>query len=64
MAKKKETFSFDAAYEEVQQIVKSIQESESIDGIEQKITRANELIATCKEKLRSLEQLTQQTSEE
>ncbi len=62
MAKKKEaTFSFDTAYQELEEILASLQSDDSLDGIEAKIKKAKELIVACKNKLRDLDTLVDET---
>ncbi len=62
MAKKKEaTFSFDTAYQELEEILASLQSDDSLDGIESKIKKAKELIVACKNKLRDLDTLVDET---
>ena len=62
MAKKKEAaFSFDNAYQELEEILSSLQADDSLDGIETKIKKAKELIIACKTKLRDLDTLVDET---
>jgi exodeoxyribonuclease VII small subunit len=54
MEKKK---TYEAAYEELQEIVKEIEEgSISVDDLSEKVKRAGELIRFCKDKLFKTEQ--------
>jgi exodeoxyribonuclease VII small subunit len=56
MAKKKETLSYDAAFKELQTIMAHLQSDEtSIDMLIAYVSRSNELINICKERLRSVE---------
>lgn len=53
---KKATLTYETAYTELSKIVKDIeQENVPLDELAQKITRANELIDFCKERLRLTE---------
>lgn len=62
MAKKKATeFSFDTAYQELEQILESLQSDNSLDGLEVKIKKARDLILSCKTKLRELDTLVEDT---
>lgn len=52
MAKK--TMSYESAYEELQEILTALEEGEiGIDALSDKVKRASELLAFCKEKLRN-----------
>jgi len=54
MAKKK---GFDQAYEELQDIVASLQEEDAgIDSLSSKMKRAKELVEFCRDKLREVEE--------
>jgi len=54
MAKKQ---SFDKAFEELQQIVDSLQEEDSgIDELSSKLKKAKALVGFCKDKLREVEE--------
>ena len=54
---KEKSFSYDAALEELQQIVQRLQsDSVGIDGLNEKVERAAELIRLCKQKLRETEE--------
>ena len=56
MSKKKETFSYDAAMQEIQNIVAELQnDSVGVDALAEKVQRASELIKLCREKLRQTE---------
>ena len=57
MAKKKDTgFSYDGAMKELQLIAGQLQgDAISIDDLAEKVSRATELIALCREKLRQTE---------
>ena len=55
MANKKE--GFDQAYEELQEIVASLQDDETgIDSLSSKMKRAKELVEFCRDKLREVEE--------
>ena len=56
MSKKKQTFSYDAAMQEIQNIVAELQnDSVGVDALAEKVQRASELIKLCREKLRQTE---------
>lgn len=62
MARKtKNTFSFDTAYQELEQILESLQSDQSLDGLEAKIIQAKDLILACKSKLRELDNIVEKT---
>lgn len=62
MAKKtKKAFSFDTAYEELENILESLQSDQSLDGLEAKIIQAKDLILACKSKLRELDTIVEET---
>lgn len=53
---KQTELTYEAAYNELQQIVSDIESGEiSVDALSEKVKRAAELIAFCKEKLTSTE---------
>jgi len=55
MANKKK--GFDQAYEELQEIVASLQDDETgIDSLSSKMKRAKELVEFCRDKLREVEE--------
>jgi len=55
MANKKK--GFDQAYEELQEIVASLQDDETgIDSLSSKMKRAKELVELCRDKLREVEE--------
>ncbi|MGA0256939.1 MAG: exodeoxyribonuclease VII small subunit [Saprospiraceae bacterium] len=55
MANKKR--GFDQAYEELQEIVASLQDDETgIDSLSSKMKRAKELVEFCRDKLREVEE--------
>jgi exodeoxyribonuclease VII small subunit len=58
MSKKKtEGFSYDAAIIELQKIVAELQnDAIGIDDLSEKVSRASELIRSCREKLRQTEE--------
>jgi exodeoxyribonuclease VII small subunit len=50
------SFSYDAAMEELQNIVQALQEEKiSIDQLAEKVQRAQQLVVQCREQLRSIE---------
>jgi exodeoxyribonuclease VII small subunit len=54
---KKQQLNYESAYKELSEIVKDIeQENVQLDELSKKISRANELITFCKEKLRLTEE--------
>ena len=56
MSKKKSDFSYDAAMQEIQNIVAELQsENVGVDALAEKVQRASELIKMCREKLRQTE---------
>ena len=56
MSKKKSDFSYDAAMQEIQNIVAELQnESVGVDALAEKVRRAADLIKQCREKLRQTE---------
>lgn len=56
MSKKKTDFSYDAAMQEIQNIVAELQnDSVGVDALAEKVRRASELIKLCREKLRQTE---------
>lgn len=56
MSKKKSDFSYDAAMQEIQNIVAELQsENVGVDALAEKVRRASELIKLCREKLRQTE---------
>ncbi len=56
MSKKKSDFSYDAAMQEIQNIVAELQnENVGVDALAEKVHRASELIKMCREKLRQTE---------
>lgn len=55
MAKAKQQFNFDEAYQELESILEEIQSNDSINGLEAKVSRASELLEACKTKLRTIE---------
>ena len=56
MSKKKLDFSYDAAMQEIQNIVAELQnESVGVDALAEKVRRAADLIKQCREKLRQTE---------
>lgn len=56
MSKKKTDFSYDAAMQEIQNIVAELQnESVGVDALAEKVSRASDLIKLCREKLRQTE---------
>ena len=56
MSKKKDAFSYDAAMQEIQNIVAELQnDSVGVDALAEKVQRASELIRLCREKLRQTE---------
>ena len=56
MSKKKPDFSYDAAMQEIQNIVAELQnESVGVDALAEKVRRAADLIKQCREKLRQTE---------
>ncbi len=56
MSKKKSDFSYDAAMQEIQNIVAELQnENVGVDALAEKVRRASELIKMCREKLRQTE---------
>jgi exodeoxyribonuclease VII small subunit len=56
MSKKKTDFSYDAAMQEIQNIVAELQnDSVGVDALAEKVSRASELIKQCREKLRQTE---------
>ncbi len=56
MSKKKSDFSYDAAMQEIQNIVAELQsENVGVDALAEKVQRASELIKLCREKLRQTE---------
>ena len=56
MSKKKSDFSYDAAMQEIQNIVAELQnESVGVDALAEKVRRAADLIKQCREKLRHTE---------
>ena len=53
----KEELSYDKAFEELQQIVRDMEEGEiGVDELSVKVKRASELIKSCKTKLSSTEE--------
>lgn len=53
----KEELSYDKAFEELQQIVRDMEEGEiGVDELSIKVKRASELIKVCKKKLSSTEE--------
>lgn len=53
----KEKINYTEAFEELQEIVASVEEGEiSVDDLSKKVKRASELIKLCKEKLTSTEE--------
>ncbi len=64
MAKQSKTFNFDEAYDELQNILESIQEEGSIEKLEAQIKRASELLSACKTKLRTIESTIEKTLNE
>jgi len=61
MAKKKATFSFDTAYQELQGILEQLQSEDSLDNLEAQVKKATDLILACKGKLRELDTLVDKT---
>ena len=56
MSKKKSDFSYDAAMQEIQNIVVELQnDNVDVDALAEKVQRASELIKLCREKLRQTE---------
>ena len=56
MSKKKTDLSYDAAMQEIQNIVAELQnESVGVDALAEKVSRASDLIKLCREKLRQTE---------
>ena len=56
MSKKNTNFSYDAAMQEIQNIVAELQnESVGVDALAEKVSRAADLIKQCREKLRQTE---------
>ncbi len=56
MSKKKSDFSYDAAMQEIQNIVAELQsENVGVDALAEKVRRASDLIKMCREKLRQTE---------
>ncbi|HRG57486.1 MAG TPA: exodeoxyribonuclease VII small subunit [Bacteroidia bacterium] len=54
---KKSKLNYENAFQELSNIVKDIeQDNTALDELSKKITRANELISFCKEKLRQTEE--------
>ena len=61
MATKNTTFSYSKAMNELQTIVQQLHSGTiGIDELEQQLTKANQLLQQCKEKLRSVEEATAQ----
>ena len=56
MSKKKDSFSYDEAMQEIQNIVAELQnDAISVDALAEKVRRASDLIKLCREKLRQTE---------
>ncbi len=55
MAKAKQQFNFDKSYQELESILEEIQTNDSINGLEEKVKKASELLEACKSQLRTIE---------
>ena len=56
MSKKKDSFSYDEAMQEIQNIVAELQnDAIGVDALAEKVRRASDLIKLCREKLRQTE---------
>ena len=56
MKKQETTLTYESAYNELQQIVRALQEDQiNIDELPERIARAGELIRYCRERLRQTE---------
>ena len=65
MSKKKETISYEAAFNELQEIQDALENEEvSIDQLSKTAKRAQELVSICQEKLRTTEEELNQLKKE
>jgi exodeoxyribonuclease VII small subunit len=61
MKKQETTLTYESAYNELQQIVRALQDDQvNIDELPERIARAGELIRYCRERLRQTESALQQ----